>query len=80
MTIGRASSALVLALMLPLAACDMDQTEEGEMPEIEVEEEGNLPEYDVEGPEVEVETDTMRTPGVDVREPETGEGDGGGVY
>lgn len=83
MKIGRISGALALALMLPLAACEMDQTEEGELPDIEVEEEGNLPEYDVEGPEVEVETDTMqiRTPDVDVREPdEGGEGEGGGVY
>ena len=45
---------LPLALFLPLAACDVDQTEAGEMPDVEVEE-GQMPEYDVEGPEIETE-------------------------
>lgn len=81
MKIGKISGVLALALMLPLAGCEMNQTEEGELPDVEVEEEGNLPEYDVEGPEVDVETDTMQiqTPDVDVREPESGN-EGGSVY
>lgn len=36
-----------------LAACDVEQTEEGEMPDVDMSvEEGNLPEYEVDGPEV----------------------------
>lgn len=60
-------------LLLGTAACDVDQTEAGELPDVEVEE-GNMPEYDVEGPEVETgtDTDTIITthPTVDVEVPE----------
>lgn len=71
MDIKKITGIFALTLMLPLAACDVDQTEEGELPDIEVEAEGNLPEYGVEGPDVEVETDTMeiRTPDVDIEPP-----------
>ncbi|QIQ87420.1 hypothetical protein [Erythrobacter sp.] len=56
---------------LGLAACDVEQTEEGEMPEVEgmpTVEEGNMPEYDVEGPDVDVgtEEETVEVPTVDV--------------
>lgn len=87
MKIGKAFVALAMMMALPLAACDVDQTEEGELPDVEVEEEGNMPEYDVEGPDVDVNTDTttIETPDVDVdvpdddgnREPGT---EGGEVY
>lgn len=64
-------------LVLPLAACDVDQTEAGEMPDVEVEE-GDMPEYDVEGPEVETgmdrDTVVVDHPTVDV-EPPQGEGE-----
>lgn len=61
--------------VLALGACDIDQTEEGEMPDVDVSvEDGNMPEYDVDGPEVEVGTqqDTVivETPTVDVDLPE----------
>jgi hypothetical protein len=48
-----------------LAACDVEQTEEGEMPEVEG---GNLPEYDVDAAEVSVEgeTETVEVPSLDV--------------
>ena len=63
------SIALVAAATLAfgLAACDVDQTEEGDMPEVDVEG-GNLPEYDVEGPDVDVDTgtETVEVPTVDV--------------
>ncbi|GMM91899.1 hypothetical protein [Qipengyuania sp. MTN3-11] len=61
------SIALVSAAALGLAACDVDQTEEGEMPEVTVEE-GNMPEYDVSAPEVEVGTEetTVEVPTVDI--------------
>ncbi|MEM7689894.1 MAG: hypothetical protein AAF291_12805 [Pseudomonadota bacterium] len=52
-----------------LAACDVQQTEEGEMPDVDVSvEEGNLPEYDVDAPELKVGTTEMdvEVPEVDV--------------
>ncbi|MFN2259836.1 MAG: hypothetical protein ABR601_08365 [Parasphingopyxis sp.] len=53
------------ALALPLAACQVEQTEEGEMPEVEG---GNLPEYDVDPADVEVGTTerTVETPDIDI--------------
>lgn len=60
---------LVAALMMVMAlgACTVEQTEEGEMPEVNVEG-GNMPEYDVDPAQVEVgtETATITTPDVDV--------------
>lgn len=61
---------LLTLLIAPLfavgmTACDVDQTEEGEAPDVEVQE-GELPAYDVEGPEVEVTEDTVVVPEVDV--------------
>ncbi|MEO1168216.1 MAG: hypothetical protein AAFW97_05850 [Pseudomonadota bacterium] len=54
-------------LAAPLAACDVEQTEEGEMPEIEVEE-GNMPEFDVDTADVDVGTteETVSVPDIDV--------------
>lgn len=87
MKIGKLFVALAMTMALPLAACDVDQTEEGELPDIEVEDEGNMPEYDVEGPDIDVSTDTttIETPDVDVNMPdENGNGEprteGGEVY
>ncbi len=62
---------------LTLAACDVDQTEEGEMPEIEVDG-GNLPEFDVEGPDVDVDTGTttVEVPTLDVDVDGPGDADG----
>ena len=63
------SVAILAGSALSLAACDVDQTEEGEMPEVSVEE-GNMPEYDVEPMDVDVETgtetQTVEVPTVDV--------------
>lgn len=58
---------LVGGLALAAAGCDIDQTREGELPEVEVRE-GQLPEYDVETADVEVgtETETIEVPEVDV--------------
>lgn len=55
-----------------MTACDVDQTEEGEAPDVEVEE-GQLPAYDVEGPEVDVTEDTVTVPDVDVNTPQDDE-------
>jgi hypothetical protein len=61
----------VAASALALSGCDVDKTEEGEMPEVEIEG-GELPEYDVEGPDVDVGTEekTITVPDVDVDMPE----------
>lgn len=60
-------TAAALTASLALAACDVDQTEEGELPEVNVEG-GNMPEYDVTTPEVEVGTEetTVEVPTVDI--------------
>lgn len=42
-----------VTLLLPLAACEVRQTQEGEMPEVEVTA-GELPEYDVDAADVEI--------------------------
>ena len=54
---NRISIAAIALSSIALAACDVEQTEEGEMPEVDMSvEEGNLPEYDVDAPEVKVGT------------------------
>ena len=41
-----------------LAGCDIDQTREGELPEVDVDvAEGQLPEFEVRGPDVDVGTE-----------------------
>lgn len=54
---------------LGMTACDVDQTEEGEAPEMEVQE-GELPAYDVDAADVDVTEDTVTVPDVDVNSPE----------
>lgn len=54
---------------LGLAACDVDKTEEGELPDVDVSVDGGeLPNYEVETADVEVEQDkrTVTVPDVDV--------------
>ncbi|MGB3807882.1 MAG: hypothetical protein WA936_11845, partial [Erythrobacter sp.] len=59
------TATLIAVSTLGLAACDVDQTEEGELPEIEG---GNMPEYDAEPVDVEVGTEeqTVEVPTIDV--------------
>lgn len=65
------TAAAALCAALGLAACDAEQTEEGELPEVEG---GNLPEYDVDAPEVNADVgteqvdvpDTVEVPTMDV--------------
>ena len=73
------SKKLLSLLIAPLfavgmTACDVNQTEEGAMPEVEVQE-GELPAYDVDAAEVEVTEDTVTVPDVDINNPD--ENDGG---
>ncbi|BBC71058.1 conserved hypothetical protein [Altererythrobacter sp. B11] len=58
---------------LMLSACDVEQTKEGEAPEVSVDA-GELPEYDVDAPDVNVRTEekTVEVPVVDVDEPDAG--------
>jgi len=51
---------LALVLGAGLAGCRVEQTEEGKLPEVDVDvkaKEGNLPKYDVDTPEVTVKTE-----------------------
>ncbi|WP_310467454.1 hypothetical protein [Sphingomonas sp.] len=60
---------LIGASFLAFAACDVDQTKEGEMPDVDVNASGGqLPEFNVEGPTVNVGTEnkTVEVPTVDV--------------
>lgn len=58
---------LAIASFTALAACDVDKTEEGEAPEIDVNA-GELPEYDVDTADVNVGTTTenVQVPDIDV--------------
>lgn len=62
---------LALGTALALSACQVEQTEEGDMPNVTVED-GNLPEYEVETAEVDVGTEevTVEVPDVDVTMPD----------
>lgn len=68
---------LVGASCFALAGCDVDQTKEGDLPEVDVNVSGGqLPEYNVEGPTVNVGTEnkTIQVPTVDVDAPKEAEG------
>lgn len=58
-------------LVLPLAGCTVEQTEEGELPEVEIEG-GNLPEYDVDAADIEIGTETreIEVPDIDITMPD----------
>lgn len=64
-------TALIAPFVMSLAACDVDQTKEAELPEVEVKG-GQMPEFDVEAPEVEVgtKTTTVEVPTVEVKTPD----------
>ena len=68
---------LVGASCFAMAACDVDQTKEGNLPDVDVNATGGeLPEFNVEGPTVNVGTEntTVQTPTVDVDVPDEAEG------
>lgn len=69
---------LVLFATLASTACRVRQTEEGEMPEVDVDvsaQEGELPEYDVDAADVDVNKKevTVTVPDVDVSMPPEGD-------
>ncbi len=64
--------ALGIVAFLSASACDVDQTKEGSLPEVEVNASGGqIPEFDVDAPSVNVgtETRTIEVPTVDVDAP-----------
>ena len=68
---------LVLAGCFAVTACDVDQTKEGELPDVDVNATGGqLPEFNVEGPTVNVGTEnkTVQVPTVDVDVPDEADG------
>ena len=69
---NNAIKALVGLSCLSLAACDVDQTKEGKLPDVDVNAtSGQLPEFNVQGPDVDVGTEnrTVQVPTVDVDVP-----------
>ena len=65
------AASFIAPFALGLAACDVDQTQEGEMPEVEVTG-GSMPEFDVETADVDIGTEekTVEVPTVDVDMPD----------
>jgi len=66
---NKTTKLLIGASFLAFTACDVDQTKEGEMPDVDVNATGGqLPEYNVEGPTVNVGTEnkTVEVPTVDI--------------
>ena len=63
---------LAAGACIALGACEVKQTENGQMPDVDVNVSGGqLPEYNVQGPEVQVGTEnrTVEVPTVDVKTP-----------
>jgi hypothetical protein len=70
------AASLIVPFALGLVACDVDQTEEGEMPDVTVEG-GNMPEFDVETADVDIGTKktTVEVPDVEITMPGDAEGE-----
>jgi len=67
-----AITALVGVGCLALTGCDVDQTKEAKVPDVDVNVSGGqLPEYNVQGPTVNIGTEnkTIQVPTVDVKPP-----------
>ncbi len=64
-------AAVATTLMFALSACQVDKTQEGEMPDVKVEG-GQLPSYDVETADVDVgtKTTTVEVPTAEVTMPD----------
>lgn len=70
----------LLVASLGLAGCDVEKTEEGKMPDVDVKvDEGKLPKYDVDAPDVDVNSEkkVITVPDVDVNMPDDDEPDVG---
>lgn len=65
--------AMLIGSSLVIAGCDVDKTQEGEMPEVNVQTEaGQLPAYEVETADVDIGTrqETITVPEVDITMPD----------
>ena len=63
---------LIAANCFAVTACDVDQTKEAKLPDVDVNVGGGqLPEYNVQGPDVDIGTEnkTIQVPTVDVNVP-----------
>jgi len=56
----------VLFAAAALTACDVEKTQDGEMPDVKVEGEAKLPMYDVDAPGVEVGKKKVEIPTIDI--------------
>ncbi len=55
------------SLIVGFTACDVDKTQEGELPSVDVDVEGGqLPKYDVDGPDITVDTKKVEVPVPDI--------------
>jgi hypothetical protein len=66
------TTTMISVSALAITACDVDQTKEGKLPEVEVDAKGGqLPQYDVDGPSVNVTTEkkTIDVPKVNIDGP-----------
>ena len=64
---------MIGASFLSLGACQVEKTQNGQMPNVDVNVSGGqLPEYNVQGPDVQVGTEnkTIQVPTVDVKTPQ----------
>ena len=68
---------LIVAGSFAVTACDVDQTKEAKLPDVDVNATGGqLPEFNVEGPTVNVGTEnkTIQVPTIDVNAPKDADG------
>ncbi len=68
---------LIVVGCFAVSACDVDQTKEGKLPDVDVNATGGqLPEFNVEGPTVNVGTEnkTIQVPTIDVDAPKDADG------
>ncbi len=67
MKISVLSAGLAAVLSFAMVGCDVEQTREGELPEVDVQG-GQMPAYDVDAPDVDVsmEESKVKVPDVDV--------------
>ncbi len=58
----------LVLLAAGFVSCDVEKTEDGEMPEVKVEGEAKMPKYDVDAPDVDVEMKEInpKVPTIDV--------------
>jgi hypothetical protein len=67
-----------VAALLITAGCDIEKTQEGELPDVDVSVKGGqLPKYDVDAPDVDVGTKNVEVtvPDIDVDMPDQGDAD-----